>query len=126
MARSTATAAPQGLACLMMATAAPSVPPGGVGGQLVDQSPGGVGVEEVEIGEGGTAVLDHPVPPAVAGDQPVAGPGLVGVLAVAEDLGALEGEVDGGGQHGLGRRALGHRAGARSPSVSNQATMAAS
>ena len=86
-----ATAAPHGLACLMMATAV--LLRAGVTGQLVHQAPGGVAVEEVEVGELLPAVLHHGVPPTRRAGDAVARAALVRVLPVAEHLGALEGEV---------------------------------
>ena len=96
----------------------------------MDQPPGGVGVEDVEVGELLAPVLDHVVPPRVLTGDAVAGPVLVGVLAVAQRAGPLEGQVDGGGQEGGGRleapssdRPSGGRRARRS---SSHSTMAAS
>ena len=71
-------------------------------GQLVDQPPGRVGVEDVEVRELLAPVLDHVVPPRVLARDAVAGAVLVGVLAVAQRAGPLEGQVDGGRQDGVG------------------------
>ena len=91
---SSATAAPHGLACLTMTAA-------GRLAEAVHQPPGRLGVVQVEVGQLLAAVLDGVVPPRAGADPPVAGALLVGVLAVAEVLGPLEGEVERGRQrHG--------------------------
>ena len=66
-ARSSATAAPHGLACFTMATAG-RVPRRAAAGrrQLVDQAPGGVGVEDVEVGERGRRRAGPPRPTSCA------------------------------------------------------------
>ena len=75
--------------------------------EAVHQLPGRLGVEEVEVGQLLAAVLDGVVPPGAGADAPVAGALLVGVLAVPEVLGPLEGEVERGRQrHGAGRVGL--------------------
>ena len=111
---SSATAAPQGLACLIT-TAAWAV------AEVVHQPPRRVGVVEVEVAKRLAAVLLGVVPPACR-RAAVAGADLVGVLAVAQLLGPLEGgEVERWPARQRSRRRL-----AGSASSSNQATMAAS
>ena len=66
--------------------------------QLVHQAPGGVGVEEVQVGELLASVLGDVVPPRVLSMNAVAGAVLVRVLAIAQDGGALQGQVDAGGR----------------------------
>ena len=71
---------------------------GGLVAQLVDQLPGGVGVVEVQVRQRHATVLDDVVPPAAGAGAAVAGPLLVRVLAVAQVLRPVEGEVDRRGQ----------------------------
>ena len=124
--RSASTAAPHGLACLMMATAGSSP---ARAAQLVHQAPGGVGVEEVEVGELLARRAGRRRPTTSPARHPVAGAVLVRVLAVAERPGALEGQVDRLGQQGRPSSVastsspVARAAGSRS---SSQATMAAS
>ena len=69
---------------------------GGAVPHVVDQAPGGLGVVEVEVGQGQARVLHDLVPPGPAADGAVAGPLLVGVLAVSQLLlGAGQGKVEG-------------------------------
>ena len=109
------------------------LPVAGVGRQLVDQPPGGIAVEEVEVRQRVAAVLDHGVPPARRAGDAVARAALVRVLAVAQHLGALEGEVQRRRQDGGQRGLLGVGVGGAvevetgvGPPASSQATMAAS
>ena len=67
-------------------------------GNIVHKCPCRVGVIKVEVGELHSPVLHHFVPPAALADGAVTRPALVGVLAVAERLRPLQGEVDGGGE----------------------------
>ena len=99
----------------------------GIAGQLVHQPPGGVAVEQVEVGQLLAAVLLHLVPPARRTRRAVARPALVRVLAVAQQGRALQGEMDGRGQHAT-ERLFGGVApfDGPGPPASSQATMAAS
>ncbi len=64
----------------------------------MDQAPCGLGVVEVEVGELLAPVLGGVVPPTALPGDAVAGADLVGVLAVAQVLHPLGGDVQGRGQ----------------------------
>ena len=89
-----ATAAPQGLACLMMATATCPAS-ASASAELMNQTPRRVAVEDVEVGQRAAPVLHHAVPPAARSHRAVARAALVRVLAVAQHVGALERELQG-------------------------------
>ncbi len=71
---------------------------GGAVTQIVDQLPRRVSVEEVEVAEAHPTELLSAVPPTRGPLHPVAGALLMGILAIAEVLGALQGHVNRGRQ----------------------------
>ena len=66
--------------------------------EIVGETPCRIGVEEVEIAEGHAAVLFDRIPDARLVGSSVTGALLVRVLAIAQDVGAFEGEMDRRGQ----------------------------
>ena len=66
--------------------------------EIVGETPCRIGIEEVEIAEGHATVLFDRIPDARLVGSSVTGALLVRVLAIAQDVGAFEGEMDRRGQ----------------------------